>query len=191
VCNNRLRRARTRLGLTQDQLGARIGVTGATISQLESLRYSPISKNLTGWKPVARKLAIFFGVDEWDLFPPDIIEATDKPTRAVRELSAEQLAQMVPGRGLPQALPSPLDELVDKNMREQLAKCVKCLKPRQEMVVRMYHGLDPYHREHSFTEIGEALGIDKGVAAAHYQNGMRTLRHPSITKHIRAFVEND
>lgn len=64
---NRVRELRLEAGLTQDDLGRRVGVTRQTINAIENGRYDPSL-------PLAFKLAREFAVRIEELFFPDAAE---------------------------------------------------------------------------------------------------------------------
>lgn len=130
--NAEVRRRRTAMGLSQKQLGLKIGVSSVTISHVEILR------NTNPKSDVIQKLAAFFSCTTDDLCPPwlQMIDEVPKSVTQEREVTAASLENM---KARIYALPAP-DEEVVFDEEWLMANAKELLTPRQYEVFKLTIG---------------------------------------------------
>jgi RNA polymerase primary sigma factor len=87
-----------------------------------------------------------------------------------------------------QAVVSPAEAVINLNLRDQTAQVLKSLTPREEKVIKMRFGLDDGN-EHTLEELGQRFAVTRERIRQIEAKALRKLRHPSRSRHLRAFVD--
>ena len=85
--------------------------------------------------------------------------------------------------------PSPLDDVVSADQREQIDKALRSLSPREELVLRMRFGVGE-GTEHTLAEVGKTFGVTRERIRQIESKALRKLRHPDRVKKPRPFLED-
>jgi RNA polymerase primary sigma factor len=83
---------------------------------------------------------------------------------------------------------SPIDAVVDSNLRESTGRVLKSLTPREELVLRMRFGVGE-GSEHTLEEVGRSFNVTRERIRQIESKALRKLRHPSRASRLRAFLE--
>jgi len=86
------------------------------------------------------------------------------------------------------AIISPLDAVINLNLKEQTEAAVRTLTPREEKIIKMRFGLDD-GSERTLAEVGQAFAVTRERIRQIEAKALRKLRHPSRSKKLRAFLE--
>ena len=171
--NNRLIRMREEFGWTQSQAARKMGVTVNTLSGYETLRHTPMGAK--GWKPSAIQIADFHGVSpEW-LWPDDVQTVTHPVVSG--EVSAPSVRALAEGGEL----------------SRKLEYVLGTLTPREQQVLTYMYGLDGGD-ESDLATVGKLIDPPIKSRAAVRQveaKALMKIRHPSRSKHLKVFIEND
>ena len=83
---------------------------------------------------------------------------------------------------------SPIDSVVDANLRDSTSRVLKTLTPREELVLRMRFGVGE-GSEHTLEEVGRSFNVTRERIRQIESKALRKLRHPSRATRLRAFLE--
>jgi RNA polymerase primary sigma factor len=72
---------------------------------------------------------------------------------------------------------SPVDAVIDSNVRDETANILKTLSPKEEKVIRLRFGIG-YEREHTLEEIGQEFDVTRE----------RIRQTPERARHLRALL---
>jgi RNA polymerase primary sigma factor len=86
------------------------------------------------------------------------------------------------------AVTSPVDAVIQLNLKEQTQKVLKTLSPREEMVLKMRFGVGD-GSEHTLEEVGQSFAVTRERIRQIESKALRKLRHPSRSQRLRAFLE--
>jgi len=157
---------------------------------LKVIPYSSEKKAKEGeFKPSVLKLAEYFGVSPYEMFP---IQHLDKPlltNKAESEMSFEEITQYIlPNSDKPlleNGLYEPEQKIYESEKTDAISKMLKTLTKNEEVALRLYYGLDG--PKLSMLEIGEhmhraVLGSGGGGKNYKYQDekGLTTERVSQI-----------
>ena len=84
---------------------------------------------------------------------------------------------------------SPVDAVIQLNLKEQTQKVLKTLSPREEMVLKMRFGVGD-GSEHTLEEVGQSFAVTRERIRQIESKALRKLRHPSRSQRLRAFLES-
>jgi len=84
---------------------------------------------------------------------------------------------------------SPVDAVININLKEQTQRVLKTLSPREEMVLKMRFGVGE-GSEHTLEEVGQSFAVTRERIRQIESKALRKLRHPSRSQKLRAFLEN-
>ncbi len=84
---------------------------------------------------------------------------------------------------------SPADAVISMNLAEQTRKVLATLTPRQEKVLRMRFGIGE-KSDHTMEEVGGSWEVTRERIKQIEAKQLRKLRHPSRSKRLRSFMEN-
>ena len=87
------------------------------------------------------------------------------------------------------AVVSPVDAVININLKEQTQRVLKTLSPREEMVLKMRFGVGD-GSEHTLEEVGQSFAVTRERIRQIESKALRKLRHPSRSQKLRAFLEN-
>ncbi|HKW87632.1 MAG TPA: RNA polymerase sigma factor RpoD [Candidatus Acidoferrales bacterium] len=88
------------------------------------------------------------------------------------------------------AVVSPSDAVINLSLKEQTSSVLKTLTPREEKVIKMRFGLDD-GSEHTLEEVGQSFAVTRERIRQIEAKALRKLRHPSRSRKLRAFLENN
>lgn len=185
--NNRLKKARLRLGMSQQELAKAIGVSQKRISQFELLQRSPLNKQ-GEWSEDALALSDYLYEDPETLFPPETHNLRNRPTVQRVEMDAESIPSVLLGQSL-SLLPTPDEAIMEREKSEGVQKIIRestLLDPRRKQVVEMYYGING-HDPHSFQEIADHFRVTAVYARILRDEGLEILRHSSLILDLRDF----
>ncbi|MEM9554864.1 MAG: RNA polymerase sigma factor RpoD [Acidobacteriota bacterium] len=83
---------------------------------------------------------------------------------------------------------SPIEAVVDSNLRDSTSGVLKSLTPREELVLRMRFGVGE-GSEHTLEEVGRSFNVTRERIRQIESKALRKLRHPSRATRLRAFLE--
>ena len=82
---------------------------------------------------------------------------------------------------------SPIESVVDSNVREETADVLKTLSPKEEKVIRMRFGIG-CDREHTLEEIGQEFAVTRERIRQIEAKALRALRGPDRARRLRALM---
>jgi RNA polymerase primary sigma factor len=82
---------------------------------------------------------------------------------------------------------SPVDAVVDTNVRDETAQILKTLSPKEEKVIRLRFGIG-CEREHTLEEIGQEFDVTRERIRQIEAKALRQLRSPERARHLRALL---
>ena len=144
VRNNRLKKAREALGLSQKEFGVLLGISLQSVCALEGLRVRPMNPETGEWSALALRVSDVLETDPEELFP-EAVRRMEK-NRVVLELSANQ-AQALVGDGHRELLDTddPETLLLRREGVEEIRTALVALPPRtRELVVNRFFGDQAY-----------------------------------------------
>jgi len=208
IRNNRLKKARLALGLSQPEMSRLISISISSYGDYERMGKSPLCKDGT-WRSDAVAIANFTCCSVEELWPEAVLRIPER--KAVRELNAEEALFSEGSREM--ALP-PYDNFEVRNLKGQVEKALDTLPPREADVLRKRFGVDQ-DEEMTLGEVAASLdtlvprkwkgrrgekkrvyrvikkgGVTKERARLIEASALRKLRHPSRSKLLRSFIEN-
>jgi DNA-directed RNA polymerase specialized sigma subunit len=207
VKNNILYRLMKRKGIDNPSELARLsGVSYRAVSNYMNLKDIPYSTKKIKeeqFKPSVLKLAEFFNVTPYEMFP---IQHLDKPlltNKAESELTFEEINQYIlPGGNgslLEHGLFEPEQIIFEDQKRDAVSDMLKTLTKREEIVMRAFYGID--QPKQTATEIAKnidkmtgqkRLTGEKGVSKSRMRQiimrAERKLRHPTRERIVRDFL---
>ncbi len=84
--------------------------------------------------------------------------------------------------------PSPVDEVISANLREQTGNVLRSLSPREELVLRMRFGVGE-GSEHTLEEVGKSFNVTRERIRQIESKALRKLRHPDWAQKLRPFLD--
>jgi RNA polymerase primary sigma factor len=82
---------------------------------------------------------------------------------------------------------SPVDTVIDSNVRDETANILKTLSPKEEKVIRLRFGIG-CDREHTLEEIGQQFDVTRERIRQIEAKALRQLRSPERARHLRALL---
>ncbi|MFZ0594008.1 MAG: RNA polymerase sigma factor RpoD, partial [Bryobacteraceae bacterium] len=79
---------------------------------------------------------------------------------------------------------SPVDAVIDSNVRDETANILKTLSPKEEKVIRLRFGIG-CEREHTLEEIGQEFDVTRERIRQIEAKALRQLRSPERARHLR------
>ena len=123
--------------------------------------------------------------------PVDAVRKTSKiaqqPISLETPIGEEQethLSDLVEDKGVA----SPSEAAIGLNLKEQIARMLKTLSPREERIIKMRFGLDD-GSEHTLEEVGQVFAVTRERIRQIEAKALRKLRHPSRSRRFRIFLE--
>jgi len=182
--NNQLKQRRAELGMTTRQISEALGISLATYLALERLGYSPW-KRAGEWTRTAMKIAEFHGLPPEELFPEAIKHL--KATTQVAEFNFDDLV-LCDMDTLPSLMPSPLELMEGRELRQGIADALKTLTPREERVLTARLGLDG-EKGKELGEVGQEFSVSRERIRQIEMKAIKKLRHPTRAKRITVCME--
>jgi len=84
---------------------------------------------------------------------------------------------------------SPLEAVINRDLREKIHKMLNTLSPKEERILRMRFGLGD-ETPHTLEEVGQIFGVSRERIRQIEAQALRKLKHPSRSNHLRSFLEN-
>ena len=82
---------------------------------------------------------------------------------------------------------SPVDAVIESNVRDETAGILKTLSPKEEKVIRMRFGIG-CEREHTLEEIGQEFDVTRERIRQIEAKALRQLRAPERARRLRALM---
>ena len=82
---------------------------------------------------------------------------------------------------------SPVDAVIESNVRDETAGILKTLSPREEKVIRLRFGIG-CEREHTLEEIGQEYDVTRERIRQIEAKALRKLRAPETARRLRALI---
>ncbi len=82
---------------------------------------------------------------------------------------------------------SPVDAVIESNVRDETANILKTLSPKEEKVIRLRFGIG-CEREHTLEEIGQEFDVTRERIRQIEAKALRQLRSPERARHLRALL---
>ena len=86
------------------------------------------------------------------------------------------------------AVVSPSEAAMNLSLNEKMASMLKTLTPREERIIRMRFGFEDGNQR-TLEEVGQVFAVTRERIRQIEAKALRKLRHPSRSRHVRAFVE--
>ncbi|MDR1728544.1 MAG: RNA polymerase sigma factor RpoD [Acidobacteriota bacterium] len=83
---------------------------------------------------------------------------------------------------------SPVDAVINTNLRERTESVLKTLTPREEQVIKLRFGLGDGN-EHTLEEVGQKFAVTRERIRQIEAKALRKLRHPSRCRSLEPFLE--
>jgi RNA polymerase primary sigma factor len=87
------------------------------------------------------------------------------------------------------SIESPQDAVINSNLADQTRKVLATLAPREERVLKMRFGIGE-RANHTLEEVGHDFEVTRERIRQIEAKALRKLRHPSRSRHLKAFVES-
>ena len=84
----------------------------------------------------------------------------------------------------------PLDAAIHANLRQACSSVLATLTPREERVLRMRFGIG-MTSDHTLEEVGQQFAVTRERIRQIEAKALRKLKHPSRSKKLRTFLENN
>jgi RNA polymerase primary sigma factor len=84
---------------------------------------------------------------------------------------------------------SPLDAVINRDLRDKIHKMLNTLSPKEERILRMRFGLGD-ETPHTLEEVGQIFGVSRERIRQIEAQALRKLKHPSRSNNLRSFVDN-
>ncbi|MDA1184945.1 MAG: RNA polymerase sigma factor RpoD [Acidobacteria bacterium] len=83
---------------------------------------------------------------------------------------------------------SPVESVVNINLKEQTDSVLRTLTPREERVIKMRFGVGE-GSEHTLEEVGQSFAVTRERIRQIEAKALRKLRHPSRSRRLKPFLE--
>ena len=174
VKNNRLLKAREKMGFTQTAMAEYCGVGISRYGDIENLKFFPITKD-GDWNIDAQKISSAVGLTEEELFPAAFKQILK--TRMEYEVGLEELPKFTQ----PLEIEGPESLLEGQDLRKRVSAVLDSLTPREKKVLEMRFGLNG-EDECNQVEVSKYFYYTKERIRQIEQKAIRKIR---TTKRIR------
>ncbi len=176
----------------------RQAITRAIADQSRTIRI-PVHMNesMNKFLRASRELEKEYGRTPTNEEIGDRMEITGEKVQALKTISRDPVSLETPvGRDGESALGdlledrwvgSPIESVVDSNVREETADVLKTLSPKEEKVIRMRFGIG-CDREHTLEEIGQEFAVTRERIRQIEAKALRALRGPDRARRLRALM---
>ena len=141
---------------------------------------------LTGRKPTPREIGV-----EMDM-PADKVKEVLRAAKKTLSLETpvgdgeeSSLSDFIEN----EAVVSPLDIVLSKNLSDQTRKVLSTLTPREEKVLKMRFGIGE-DREFTLEEVGEYFNVTRERIRQIEGKALRKLRHPLRSKNLKELLQD-
>jgi RNA polymerase primary sigma factor len=87
------------------------------------------------------------------------------------------------------AVVSPAEAIINVDLKEQTARVLRTLTPREEKIMRMRFGLED-GSEHTLEEVGRSFAVTRERIRQIEAKALRKLRQPSRSRRLKAFLDD-
>jgi RNA polymerase primary sigma factor len=87
-------------------------------------------------------------------------------------------------------IPSPPETVININLREQIEEALKSLTEREGKVLKMRFGLGDGN-EHTLEEVGQQFKVTRERIRQIEAKALRKLKHPTRSKKLKSFTDNN
>lgn len=186
IRNNRLRKLRLALGLSQRELAFAADIAVLVYAGYETLARSPLGRD-GYWTKYARRLALFHDRPlEW-LFPDSIKKV--KKAVAVYEVDASELFPLLSDHQQ-LLLQSPEENMIEYEHQWLIRNSLRALTPRQEKILRMRFGIDEVC-EHTLEEIASDFEVQRERIRQIEAKSLRMLRFPARARALKSYERGE
>ncbi|HVS15245.1 MAG TPA: RNA polymerase sigma factor RpoD [Thermoanaerobaculia bacterium] len=84
---------------------------------------------------------------------------------------------------------SPIDSVIAATLRDETARVLSTLTPREELVLRMRFGVGE-GSEHTLEEVGKSFNVTRERIRQIESKALRKLRHPSRSERLKPFIDS-
>jgi len=85
---------------------------------------------------------------------------------------------------------TPMDAVVNDDLKEKVREVLKTLTPREEKVLKMRFGID-VASEHTLEEVGKDFSVTRERIRQIEVKALRKLRHPSRSRKLQTFLDKE
>jgi RNA polymerase primary sigma factor len=82
---------------------------------------------------------------------------------------------------------SPIDSVIQADLRDRVGRALAELSPREERVLRMRFGIG-MNTDHTLEEVGQQFGVTRERIRQIEAKALRKLKHPSRSRNLRTFL---
>ena len=184
--NNRLKKRRKELNMSQKQIADAIGISLQLYGALETIRDAPRNKD-GQWRPAVMKIAAFFCEEPEELFSPGIEKI--KKSSICQEVDVEALDLLTSDQQQRLALPSVCVEV--EELKGLITKALKGLPVKEAAVLRYMFGIDGEEAFITQTEIAKHLNTSKDMVRIYLRKGLRNLRRGPYWRDLILFTDEE
>ena len=114
-----------------------------------------------------------------------ILRSAEEPVRLETQADGEDKGILVSDLCRDEFNLSPLENLISQDIREQTARVLKTMKPREEQIIKMRFGLVD-GSEQTLEEIGQRFRLTRERIRQIEAKALRKLRHPARSNRLLA-----
>ena len=178
VKNNILLKYREQHTLTQNQMAKLCGIATQQYQELENLKSYPLAHGK--WNRPAEMVSLALDIPCEVLFPEAFQQI--KETKIEREVDAVTLLAEVKKAEIAF---EPIKRLEDKETKQSIEDAVSTLTPREQDILKMLYGFDPYVKASTLEEVGNKYFINGERVRQIEAKILRKLRYPNRASLIR------
>jgi len=180
--NNRLVKLREELGMSQMQVAKAMQTQPGSLGCLENMKDSPLRKDGVEWRPLAKKIASFYGVSRDYIWPESVRSITAK--EMIMEVNASNVLQW---DSWIDDQPALLSE--DHEREHVVVGALGRLKDRERRIIERRFGIgtsEPATYKDIATEEGVSTERIRQIEA----KALGRLRHPGVAKRLRPYLDD-
>jgi len=83
----------------------------------------------------------------------------------------------------------PIDAAIQSELRETTTRVLASLTPREERIMRMRFGIG-VNKDHTLQEVGQQFSVSRERIRQIEAKALRKLKHPSLSRILRSFLDN-